>query len=99
MGKLTIDYQKLHDAFFKYVHESTNMIICVIFTVMSNSMGVMSHSRIILEWDFARACVSCTSFSDLNSSCLIYRWQTKPKMSIHGDLYYEVGWCTLNSVL
>lgn len=34
MGKLTIDYQKLHDAFFK--------------------------------------------------------WQTKPKMSIHGDLYYEV---------
>ena len=35
MGKLTIDYQKLHDAFFK--------------------------------------------------------WQTKPKMSIHGDLYYEVG--------
>lgn len=33
MGKLTIDYQKLHDAFFK--------------------------------------------------------WQTKPKMSIHGDLYYE----------
>ena len=27
MGKLTIDYQKLHDAFFKYVHESTNMII------------------------------------------------------------------------
>ena len=35
MGKLTIDYQKLHDAFFK--------------------------------------------------------WQTKPKMSIHGDLYYEVN--------
>lgn len=35
MGKLTIDYQKLHDAFFK--------------------------------------------------------WQTKPKMSIHGDLYYEVS--------
>lgn len=35
MGKLTIDYQKLHDAFFK--------------------------------------------------------WQTKPKMTIHGDLYYEVG--------
>lgn len=34
MGKLTIDYQKLHDAFFK--------------------------------------------------------WQTKPKMSIHGDMYYEV---------
>lgn len=34
MGKLTIDYQKLHDAFFK--------------------------------------------------------WQTKPKMSGHGDLYYEV---------
>lgn len=34
MGKLTIDYQRLHDAFFK--------------------------------------------------------WQTKPKMSIHGDLYYEV---------
>lgn len=34
MGKLTIDYQKLHDAFFK--------------------------------------------------------WQTKPKMTIHGDLYYEV---------
>ena len=35
MGKLTIDYQKLHDAFFK--------------------------------------------------------WQTKPKMSMHGDLYYEVS--------
>ena len=35
MGKLTIDYQKLHDAFFK--------------------------------------------------------WQTKPRMTIHGDLYYEVG--------
>lgn len=35
MGKLTIDYQKLHDAFFK--------------------------------------------------------WQTKPKMTIHGDMYYEVG--------
>lgn len=35
MGKLTIDYQKLHDAFFK--------------------------------------------------------WQTKPKMSIHGDMYYEVS--------
>ncbi len=35
MGKIDIDYQKLHDAFF--------------------------------------------------------RWQTKPKMSIHGDLYYEVG--------
>ena len=35
MGKLTIDYQKLHDAFF--------------------------------------------------------RWQTKPRMTIHGDLYYEVG--------
>ena len=34
MGKIDIDYQKLHDAFF--------------------------------------------------------RWQTKPKMSIHGDLYYEV---------
>lgn len=34
MGKLTIDYQKLHDAFFK--------------------------------------------------------WQTKPRMTIHGDLYYEV---------
>jgi len=34
MGKIDIDYQKLHDAFFK--------------------------------------------------------WQTKPKMSIHGDLYYEV---------
>ncbi len=34
MGKLTIDYQKLHDAFFK--------------------------------------------------------WQTKPKMTIHGDMYYEV---------
>ena len=39
MGKLTIDYQKLHDAFFK--------------------------------------------------------WQTKPKMSIHGDLYYEVKGCLL----
>lgn len=37
MGKLTIDYQKLHDAFFK--------------------------------------------------------WQTKPKMTIHGDLYYEVCRC------
>ena len=36
MGKIDIDYQKLHDAFFK--------------------------------------------------------WQTKPKMTIHGDLYYEV--CT-----
>ena len=35
MGKIDIDYQKLHDAFFK--------------------------------------------------------WQTKPKMTIHGDLYYEVG--------
>lgn len=34
MGKIDIDYQKLHDAFF--------------------------------------------------------RWQTKPKMTIHGDLYYEV---------
>ena len=34
MGKIDIDYQKLHDAFF--------------------------------------------------------RWQTKPRMSIHGDLYYEV---------
>jgi len=34
MGKIDIDYQKLHDAFFK--------------------------------------------------------WQTKPKMTIHGDLYYEV---------
>ena len=37
MGKIDIDYQKLHDAFFK--------------------------------------------------------WQTKPKLTIHGDLYYEVrGW-------
>jgi hypothetical protein len=35
MGKIDIDYQKLHDAFF--------------------------------------------------------RWQTKPRMSIHGDLYYEVN--------
>lgn len=35
MGKIDIDYQKLHDAFFK--------------------------------------------------------WQTKPKLTIHGDLYYEVG--------
>jgi hypothetical protein len=35
MGKIDIDYQKLHDAFF--------------------------------------------------------RWQTKPKMTIHGDLYYEVS--------
>lgn len=35
MGKIDIDYQKLHDAFF--------------------------------------------------------RWQTKPRMSIHGDLYYEVS--------
>lgn len=35
MGKIDIDYQKLHDAFF--------------------------------------------------------RWQTKPKMTIHGDLYYEVN--------
>ena len=35
MGKIDIDYQKLHDAFF--------------------------------------------------------RWQVKPKMTIHGDLYYEVG--------
>ena len=40
MGKLTIDYQKLHDAFFK--------------------------------------------------------WQTKPKMSIHGDLYYEVRHLSLS---
>ena len=39
MGKIDIDYQKLHDAFFK--------------------------------------------------------WQTKPKMSIHGDLYYEVCWSNL----
>ena len=52
MGKLTIDYQKLHDAFFK--------------------------------------------------------WQTKPKMTIHGDLYYEVEsvglvaaglWCSAFSSL
>ena len=39
MGKIDIDYQKLHDAFF--------------------------------------------------------RWQVKPKMTIHGDLYYEVMTCSL----
>lgn len=39
MGKIDIDYQKLHDAFFK--------------------------------------------------------WQIKPKLTIHGDLYYEVRWCYL----
>ena len=38
MGKIDIDYQKLHDAFF--------------------------------------------------------RWQVKPKMTIHGDLYYEVMTCS-----
>ena len=49
MGKIDIDYQKLHDAFFK--------------------------------------------------------WQTKPKMSIHGDLYYEVFvttcmlWCVFMLVI
>ncbi len=41
MGKIDIDYQKLHDAFF--------------------------------------------------------RWQIKPKMTIHGDLYYEVG-CVIKVV-
>ena len=43
MGKLTIDYFKLHDAFFK--------------------------------------------------------WQTKPKMSIHGDIYYEVRHHSLHGSL
>ena len=44
MGKIDIDYQKLHDAFF--------------------------------------------------------RWQTKPRMSIHGDLYYEVTrWFSFNSLI
>lgn len=31
--------------------------------------------------------------TDIKKNCmdnlLIYRWQTKPKMTIHGDLYYE----------
>ena len=60
MGKLTIDYQKLHDAFFKYVHESTNMIIWVVFPQelsCPTSCVWLSHSRIILEWDLAHACV------------------------------------------
>ncbi len=43
LGKLTIDYQKLHDAFFK--------------------------------------------------------WQTKPHMTIHGDLYYEVGTVEANQAI
>lgn len=43
MGKIDIDYQKLHDAFFRY--------------------------------------------------------QTKPSMGIHGDLYYEVSWLTMSGRL
>lgn len=54
MGKIDIDYQKLHDAFFKLV--------------------LLIHDR---------------PAKNYNICYFHFRWQTKPRMTIHGDLYYE----------
>ncbi|KAJ4435216.1 hypothetical protein ANN_23794 [Periplaneta americana] len=131
LGKIDIDYQKLHDAFFKFLDMLEKFLFLQIeqtedseFQIIFQQDGAPPHfaihvsedldCRVLEQWIGRNAPIPWPTRSpDLypsrhlplvmskirftgvqvvlkeknqTSNC---KWQTKPRMSIHGDLYYE----------